>query len=91
MKKENNYNILNEEEFKSYVVEKMDSVAKALHEISHGMVKFKTEYFDAINKNIKTISEEEDKLKWRMERGLNWPIRCSGPKCLEVSPPLLEF
>ena len=32
------------------------------------MVKFKTEYFDAINKNIKTISEEEDKLKWRMER-----------------------
>lgn len=63
-----NNNRLKEEEFKRYMISKMNDVANALTEIGKGMMEFKTEYYEHIHKNLNHFREEEDRLRWRIQK-----------------------
>lgn len=60
--------ILNEEDFKTFMVDRMDSVAEALREVANGMKEFKADYFENIQMNIKDLHEHEEHLKWRIAK-----------------------
>lgn len=63
-----NNNRLKEEEFKRYMISKMNDVANALTEIGKRMMEFKTEYYEHIHKNLNHFREEEDRLRWRIQK-----------------------